>query len=59
MERDFDAHLYFANWGTHRLMLRIPTVRVDLKALNPHFVGGHATRLTSVGSYVLLDLGRV
>jgi hypothetical protein len=57
MERYFDAHLYFANWGTHRLMLRIPTARVDLKALKPHFVGGHATRLTSAGNYVLLDLG--
>lgn len=22
MERYFDAHLYFANWGTRRLMLR-------------------------------------
>ena len=57
MERYVDAHLYFANWGTHRLMLRIPTARADLKALKPYFVGGHATRLTSVGNYVLLDLG--
>jgi hypothetical protein len=24
MERYFDAHLYFANWGTRRLMLRLP-----------------------------------
>ena len=30
MERYFDAHLYFTNWGKHRLMLRIPTARVDL-----------------------------
>jgi hypothetical protein len=57
MERYFDAHLYFANWGTHRLMLRIPTARADLKALKPYFVGGHGTRLRSVGNYVLLDLG--
>jgi hypothetical protein len=57
MGRFFDAHLYFANWGTHRLMLRIPKARVDLKALKPFFVGGHAARLTSVGDHVLLDLG--
>jgi hypothetical protein len=57
MERYFDAHLYFANWGTHRLMLRIPKARVDLKALKPYFVGRHATRLASVGEHVLLDLG--
>ena len=57
MERYFDAHLYFANWGTHRLMLRIPKARVDLKVLKPYFVGRHAARLTSTGEYVLLDLG--
>ena len=57
MARYFDAHLYFANWGTHRLMLRLPKARVDLKALKPYFDGGHAARLTSVGDHVLLDLG--
>lgn len=24
MESCFDLHLYFANWGTRRLMLRLP-----------------------------------
>lgn len=57
MERYFDAHLYFANWGTHRLMLRIPKARVDVKALKPYFVGRRAARLTSTGEHVLLDLG--
>lgn len=56
MERYFDAHLYVANWGTHRLMLRIPKARVDLKALEPYFIGRHAARLTSTGQHVLLDL---
>lgn len=28
VERYFDAHMYFANWGTHRLMLRVPSARV-------------------------------
>ncbi len=57
VERYFDAHLYFANWGTHRLMLRIPKARVDLKALRMFFVGTHAARLTVCGEHVLLDLG--
>jgi hypothetical protein len=57
MELYFDAHLYFANWGTHRLMLRIPKARVDLKPLERYFVGRHAARLTSTGEHVLLDLG--
>jgi hypothetical protein len=30
MERYYDAHLYVANWGTHRVMFGIP---VDLLAL--------------------------
>jgi hypothetical protein len=29
VQRYFDAHLYFASWGTHRLMLRVPNGRVD------------------------------
>ena len=57
MERYFDAHLYVANWGTHRLMLRLPKARANLKALKPFFVVGHAARLTNVGEHVLLDLG--
>lgn len=57
MERYFDAHLYFANWGTHRLMLRIPKARVDLKALKRYFVGRHAARLTNTSEHLLLDLG--
>ena len=56
IERYFDAHLYFTNWGVHRLMLRMPKVRVDMKAMKPYFVGGHATRLTSTGEHVVLDL---
>jgi hypothetical protein len=26
MERWFDLHLYVANWGTRRLMLRVPVI---------------------------------
>ena len=37
MERYFDAHLYSANWGTHRLMLRVPRARIDAKALAEYF----------------------
>ena len=57
VERYFDAHLYFANWGTHRLMLRMPKARVDLKALRMYFVGTHAARLMVCSEHILLDLG--
>ena len=56
MARYFDAHRYFANWGTRRLMLRLPNARVDLEALQPYFVGKHAARLAKAGDHVLLDL---
>jgi hypothetical protein len=56
MGRYFDAHLYFANWGTHRLMLRLAKARVDAKALKPYFGIAHAARLTIVGEHVVLDL---
>lgn len=56
MERYFDAHLYFANWGTRRLMLRIPGSRIDQKLLKPYFPGRHAARLTQAGDHLLVDL---
>lgn len=56
MARYFDAHWYFANWGTHRLMLRLPNARVDLEALDSYFGGEHAVHLEKAGDHVLLDL---
>jgi hypothetical protein len=32
MEKYFDAFLYVANWGTHRLMLRVPRTAFDVEA---------------------------
>jgi hypothetical protein len=55
VERYFDAHLYFANWGTHRLMLRAPIARVDAKTLRAYFVGGAATARTA-GAHLIIDL---
>jgi hypothetical protein len=55
IERYFGAHLYFANWGTNRLMFRIPKTRVDAKALKRYFVGGRSARLGNVGDHILLD----
>lgn len=56
IESYFDAHLYFTNWGTHRLILRLPKGRVDVKAVKPYFAGGHAARFISKGQHVVLDL---
>ncbi|MGW2841659.1 hypothetical protein ACWCWD_28205 [Streptomyces sp. NPDC001493] len=36
IERYFDAHLYFANWGDRRLVLRVPASRVPLDTVAPY-----------------------
>jgi hypothetical protein len=36
MEKYFDAHLYFANWGTRNLMLRLPLCLFDARAAEPY-----------------------
>ncbi|MBF5044753.1 hypothetical protein FGE12_20300 [Aggregicoccus sp. 17bor-14] len=51
----FDLHLYFANWGTHRLMLRVPKDRVDLASLKPYFAGA-PRELTVHGEHLVIDL---
>ncbi len=53
--RYFDAHLYFANWGTRRLMLRLPSQQVTTKSLRPYFIG-EATRASRMGQHVIVDL---
>lgn len=55
LARYFDAHMYFANWGTHRLMLRVPATRVDPEGLRRYFVGPTASAKV-VGEHVVLDL---
>lgn len=54
--RHFDAHLYFANWGSRRLMLRLPKARVDLKTLKAYFPSKHMARFAQAGEHLLLDL---
>lgn len=53
--RYFDAHMYFASSGTHRLMLRVPVKRVDAKALPAYFVGD-AAHAKLAGEHLILDL---
>jgi hypothetical protein len=54
LARYFDAHLYFANWGTRRFMLRLPGRSVDVAVLKPYFTGDRA-KLTKAGAFVVLD----
>jgi hypothetical protein len=42
MERYFDAHLYLANWGTHRIALRLPKRLLDPGEAASYCVGESA-----------------
>lgn len=58
MERWFDLHLYVANWGSRRLMIRWPARLVDRDRLDD-FVGEvDCVGLGVVGEYLVLDIAR-
>ncbi|MER7207451.1 MULTISPECIES: hypothetical protein [Streptosporangium] len=55
MERYFDAHLYLSNWGTHRLMLRLPLRLLDPVVAGRYSVEDRVDSWTS-GEHVILEL---
>jgi hypothetical protein len=55
MERHFDAHLYLANWGTRRIMLRLPRASLAPEALEAFCVGESAASWAT-RTHVILDL---
>ena len=59
LEKYFDAMLYYSNWGTRRLMFRLPAKLVDEKALKPYFYGEEYSCCIEIirrGEYLLLDI---
>src|SRR3954453_12111100 len=54
LEQYFDAFLYVANWGTHRLMLKLPRRLFELKTASLYGFEEGLT-LTEAGDHVLLD----
>ncbi len=58
VERYFDAFLYLANWGTHRLMFRLPAEVSGLSAtaaVEQYLIGDCSTAWTADG-HVVIDL---
>jgi hypothetical protein len=55
MERYYDAHLYLANWGTHRIMLRLPREQLDLGVVEDYLVDDQVNAWTA-GRFLVLDL---
>ena len=56
MERWFDLHLYLANWGTRRLMIRLPKRLVDRSRFAPFLLGCDLAEVVDSGKYLILDI---
>ncbi|MER5432846.1 hypothetical protein [Streptomyces sp. NPDC002588] len=54
MEQVYDAHLYFANWGSRHLMLRLPTTLLPARSAEPYCAEDALTCWTRKG-HLLLD----
>jgi hypothetical protein len=55
MERYYDAHLYVANWGTHRVMFRLPCDLLDPDVVEAYCAGDQVDAWIS-DEFVVLDL---
>jgi hypothetical protein len=54
MERYYDAFLYLANWGTHRLMFRLPRRLLDLETAR-RYCPGDVAKAHGRGDFVILE----
>lgn len=55
MAKYFGAFLYMANWGTHRLMLRLPGSLLPLESVR-RYCTGEMLSARAAGKHVILDL---
>jgi hypothetical protein len=53
LAKHFDVFFYFANWGTHRLIFRLPLGCIDLETAKSYAVDNQM-EVTSEGDHVLL-----
>ena len=56
MERWFDLHLCLANWGTRRLMIRLPKRLVDRSRLDAFLRGGNLVDILVSGDNLIVDM---
>ena len=55
MERYFDAFCYLANWGTRRLMFRLPKTVLDAQTAR-RYCHSDAASVTETADHVIIDL---
>lgn len=58
MERWFDLHLYLANWGSRRLMIRLPKRLVDRRLLDAFLGEVDCATLSVSGENLIVDISR-
>ena len=55
MRHHYDAHLYLANWGTHRIMLRLPRTALDPKVARRYCVADQVS-VSQADDYLIIDM---
>ena len=55
MRRYYDAHLYLANWGTHRVMFRLPRTLLDPEVAEQYCVDPQVS-MSATNDHVILDM---
>jgi hypothetical protein len=58
MARCFDLHLYLANWGSRRLMIRVPARLIDRDRLDAFLGEVDCVKLTQADDNLVLDIAR-
>lgn len=58
MERWFDLHLYIANWGTRRLMMRVPARLLTLPDIAPFLEEVDWVKVWIAGDNLIVDICR-
>lgn len=56
MERWFDLHLYLANWGTRRMMIRLPKRLIDHSRLNGFVRELEEVEILEAGDNLIVDI---
>jgi hypothetical protein len=56
MEEWFDLHLYLANWGTRRLMIRVPERLIDRRVVDACLVDPEFARARVAGDHLILNV---
>ncbi|TPJ73808.1 hypothetical protein [Mesorhizobium sp. B2-7-1] len=58
MARWFDLHLYFANWGSRRLMIKLPAKLVDRDRIGTFLAATDDVMLEDAGENVVISISR-